>query len=153
MTDGDLAALTVSGLVGALAAVPFVAERGASPETKALAYTGGALVGLAAGDRLLVRRFDHEVGEGALLGFGAAAGALAGAGVGALVEGGDAADRRLTTALAAAGAVAGIGITEWLVVPHADAGRFAARVQVDPVGLALAATGAPGNHPLLRVSF
>ncbi|MHB1222780.1 MAG: hypothetical protein ACYC2G_01845 [Gemmatimonadaceae bacterium] len=152
VTAGDVRALTVTAAVGALATSPFLARSDASGRTVALALTGGAVAGLVAGDRFLVRRYDHNTAEGTLLALGAGAGGLMGAGVATLI-GRDEGDGVLVASLASVGAIAGIAISERLLLPRADARRLASGITVQPLGLAMAAAGMPGNHPLLRLTF
>lgn len=151
VTEGDMTALLAAAAAGALAATPFVTN--ASDDARALALTIGGAVGLVAGDRLLVGRFDHSAGDGALVALGAGAGALMGAGVAALIDDDGSSNDRLVLGLAAVGSVAGIAISEALLVPAADAGRFALGARLNPLGLALAAGGARGRHTLLHLSF
>ncbi len=151
VTAGDVRALAVSGIVGALATSPFLAGSDYSESTIALTLTGGALAGLVVGDRLLVRRFDHNTAEGTLLALGAGAGGLMGAGVATLVkrEG----NGVLVGSLATVGAIAGMTISEWLLLPNPDARRLAGGLSINTFGLALAAAGIPGEHALLRLTF
>lgn len=151
VTAGDIRALAVSAAVGALATSPFLAASDASGRTTALALTGGAAIGLVAGDRFLVRRYDHNTAEGTLLALGTAAGGLMGAGVATLIERRD--NEVLVASLATAGAVAGIAVSEHLLLPRADARRLAGGLSFNPLGLALAAAGMPGEHALLRLTF
>lgn len=152
VTAGDVRALAVSAAVGALATSPFLADSDPSGSTVALTLTGGAVVGLVAGDRFLVRRYDHNTSEGTLLALGTGAGGLMGAGVATLIDRDDA-DGVLVASLATAGAIAGMAISERLLLPRADARRLASGITVQPLGLAMAAAGMPGNHPLVRLTF
>ncbi|HEX6630539.1 MAG TPA: hypothetical protein VF048_05590 [Gemmatimonadaceae bacterium] len=149
VTAGDATVLAFSTGVGAVAALPFLVD--ADGDERVLGVTLGGLAGLVAGDRLLVGRYDHSQSEGTLVGLGAAAGGLMGAGVATLIDDED--NDRLVASLAAAGAVIGMGVSEVLLVPSPDARRFAAGLRFDPTGLALAAAGVPGRHTLLRVTF
>ncbi len=151
VTAGDVRALAVSGIVGALATSPFLAGSDYSESTIALSLTGGALAGLVVGDRLLVRRFDHNTAEGTLLALGAGAGGLMGAGVATLVKRDS--NGVLVGSLATAGAIAGMVISERLLLPNADARRLAGGLSINTFGLALAAAGIPGEHALLRLTF
>ncbi len=151
VTAGDIRALAVSGAVGALATSPFMAGSDASGSTVALVLTGGAVAGLVVGDRLLVRRYDHNTAEGTLLALGAGAGALMGAGVATLIK--RESNEVLVSSLSTAGALAGMAISERLLMPNPDARRLAGGLSVNAFGLALAAAGIPGEHALLRLTF
>jgi hypothetical protein len=153
VTAGDVRALAVTAVVGALATTPFLTQSDPSGSTVALALTGGAVAGLVAGDRFLVRRFDHNTAEGTLLALGAGAGGLMGAGVATLIESNQGGDGLLVASLGTVGAVAGIVVSERLLLPRADARRLASGLTVQPLGLAMAAAGMPGNHPLVRLTF
>ena len=152
VTSGDVRALAVAGAVGALAATPFLAAANdPADEAWALGMAAGFGVGLLAGDRLLVARYDHNNSEGALLALGAVAGGLMGAGVATLVDRDD--NEVLAASLATVGAIAGIAGSEAFLLPRPDARRLASNVEVNPLGLALAASGLRGRHALVRVSF
>ena len=156
VTPGDVATLWVAGGIGTLAAATIVeAVDVESDEALYLGLTGGFLAGVAAGDRLLVRRFDHTWGQAGTVLAGAGAGALMGAGVARLADG-DRTSDALVLSLMTVGAAAGAGASDWLVSTPADAGaptRGGMRLRLDPAGLALAAGGVPGRHALVTVTF
>lgn len=153
VTPGDVTALWTSAAIGAAAAGVGVVNGSPTRATVAATLTGGALLGVLAGDRLLVRRFDHTSGEGRLVMLGAATGGVAGAGLAMLT--GAASDRRsvATVAFSAAGALGGLAFAEYYLAPLNDEARRLGRVQLDAVGLAAALAGRPGAYPLLRVTF
>lgn len=152
VTSGDVRALAVAGAVGALAASPFlVGQDDPSDEAVALGLTAGFAAGLVAGDRLLVARYDHNNAEGALLALGTVAGGLMGAGVATLADRDD--NEVLVASLGTVGAVLGLVASEAYLMPRADARRLASNVEVNPLGLALAAGGVQGRHALVRVTF
>jgi len=151
VTGGDVGTLWVTGALGALTALTFIVDNSTGLTAGSLALTGGFLGGIVAGDRLLVKRFDHTVGDATLLGVGGIAGALVGLGVASLVGGSD--DARVNVGIAAASAIAGATATHLYIAPGGDEGRFSSRLRFNPAGAALAAAGVPGRFPVLSVSF
>lgn len=151
VTGGDIGTLWLSGLLGVSTAGIFLVEGNPDKATVSLALTGGFLGGIVAGDRLLVRRFDHSSGDAALLGLGGIAGGLIGLGVANLVdrEGDGAVDIGIFTG----GAIGGVALTHGLLGVGRDTGRFGSRIRFNPAGLGLAAAGVQGRHPILSVSF
>ena len=130
----------------------FVLDEDIDAEVGWPVLTAGFLGGLVAGDRLLVKRFDHTRSEAALVNLGAAAGALMGAGVFVLVDS-DRNSDELALSLATLGGIGGIAATEYFLATRADAGRLGARLQFNPAGLAMAAGGVRGQHAILRFEF
>lgn len=160
VTAGDVGALLTTGTIGGLAAgtvAHALTRTSSSDRHRSAVYTsaaGGFLLGAAAGDVLLVRRFDHTGGEAAVLGLGAAAGALMGAGAFTLVKPHRRNDEVAPYVIATAGAVAGLAVAEAFMPPRGDAGRQARLdVHVNPLGLALAATRSPGQHSIVEITF
>lgn len=153
VTAGDVQTLLTSSLIGASAAGAAVAN--GHPGTRKTTYTlmGGAAAGLLAGDRLLVRRFDHSRSDASVVALGGVAGALMGGGVAVLV-GSSARFNATTAGLGAAGAAGGVVMVErWLGV-HPDAGRrLGARLTIAPQSLAMAAGRVPGTYSLVSFSF
>jgi hypothetical protein len=160
VTAGDVGALLTTGAVGGLAAgtvAHAMTKTSSRDRHRSAVYTsaaGGFLLGSAAGDVLLVRRFDHTGREAAMLGLGAVAGAFMGAGAFTLVKPHRRNDEVAPYVIATAGAVAGLAVAEAFMPPRADAGRQArANVRVNPLGLALAASRAPGQHSIVEITF
>ncbi|MHB8838090.1 MAG: hypothetical protein ACYC7F_03970 [Gemmatimonadaceae bacterium] len=153
VTAGDVNALWTSSLIGAAAGGAFVANGHPGHQTSTLAVLGGAVAGLVAGDRLLVRRIDHTRSEGALVGVAGVAGGLMGGGVAVLVGSSDRFNA-VTAALGAAGAAGGVWMVERWMGVRPDAGRrLSERLTVTPQALALAAARVPGSHSLVRFTF
>ena len=152
VTAGDISTLWFTGGLGALGATSLVANSDPSDKEIMLALTGGFALGAVAGDRLLVKRMDHTAGDASLVGLGAVAGALMGAGVSVLLDT-DRSNDALIAGLATLGGVGGIAAAEYYAAPRADAGRLAARFQLSPTGLAMAAARQRGMHPILTVTF
>ena len=150
ITAGDVTTLWTAGAIGAVAALAPFANGDHDLDVRVPAATGGFVAGLIAGDRLLVRRFDHSAGEGALIAVGAVAGGLMGTGIAVLI---DRDNDALAIALGAAGAAGGVAATERIFPPAGDAGRRASRVRVHPLNAALAAGGVPGRLPLISARF
>lgn len=160
VTAGDVGVLLTTGAVGGLAAgtvAHALTKTSSSDRHRTAVYTsaaGGFLLGAAAGDVALVRRFDHTGKEAAILAFGAGAGALMGAGVFTLVKPHRRNDEVAPYIIATVGAVAGLAIAEAFMPPSGDAGRQArANVRVNPLGFALAAARTPGQHSLVEITF
>lgn len=153
VTAGDVQTLWTSSLIGAAATGSAVAN--GHPGTRIVTFTliGGGLAGLMAGDRLLVRRYDHSPGEGALVGLSGVAGALMGGGVAVLVGSSDRFNAT-TAALGAAGAAGGVLLAERWLGARPDAGhRLSQRLTFAPQALALAAARMPGTYSILTYSF
>lgn len=166
VTPGDVGVLWTTGAVGGLAAGT-IAHALTRPELqpsgsdrdghRTAVYTSAAagfLLGAAAGDVLLVRRFDHTAFEAGLLALGAGGGALMGAGAYTLFDDNRTGEEVEPYVAATAGAVLGLALAEALLPPGGDAGRQArARVEVNPIGVALAASRSPGHHSFVRITF
>ena len=173
VTSGDLRALAVPAGLGVMAAlVPVVAQNDPSTEAVFGAATAGFVTGLVVGDRVLVRRFDHTPGEGAILGVGAVAGGLLGL---VPVVASDAPNAGVALGLATVGGIAGAIATNRLTAPRPGTSRRSAsagpglpgtrrgaleltprprlRLHLDPAALALAAARQPGRYAVVRGSF
>ena len=155
VTAGDVTTLWAAAGIGAVAGGAFVANGNPSAVAVGTALGVGALAGVIAGDRLLVRRFDHASGDGQLVVAGALAGGLMGAGLGALSGTGAARDHitGATALLTALGGVGGVMWVEHYIGAHPDAGRRLGRVEFNAAGVLAAATRQPGTYALLRWTF
>ena len=153
VTAGDINTLWVTGALGMMAAGTTVANGDAEGRPVIAAMLAGFLGGVYLGDRLLVKRFDHNRSEANLVMLGAGAGALMGAGVYVLVDGEPRENNATALALATVGGVAGIFGTEYFLMTKPDAGRLSSRLQLNPSALAMAAGRVPGRHALLSFSF
>jgi NAD/NADP transhydrogenase beta subunit len=124
-----------------------------SPKTSTAwaAITTGAIIGVLAGDRFLVRRADHSRTDAGLLFLGTTAGGLIGAGVAALID--NDLHPQLVFSLATVGGLAGLVVTERSRDPRSDAGRQRVRVVFNPAGLIGLATRTQGTHSLFSVRF
>jgi hypothetical protein len=105
-----------------------------------------------AGDRFLVRRYDHSRTEAGRLALGTGAGALMGAGIATLTDTSDP-DSQLIFGAAAVGGLLGMIATERYVDPSPDAGRRRFRVTFNPASIAALAARTPGNYSLINVRF
>ena len=159
VTGGDVGTLWVAGGIGTAAAGTILAAIDTdSEEPVYVGLTAGFLAGVLAGDRLLVRRFDHSWGQAATVAAGAVGGGLMGAGVAVLVDQEDP-NAAVVLGLLTAGAATGVGVANWLTTTPADArhgvrtGAAPRRVRVDATALAMAAGRVPGRHALVSVSF
>jgi hypothetical protein len=151
VTAGDVQTLWATTLLGATIAGAFLDEH-AGGRTVAATLTGGGVLGIIAGDRFLVQRFDHSRTDGGRVTLGTVAGGLMGAGVAALINN-DNPGPHLVLGLASVGALAGIIATESYLDPASDAGQPRFRVTFNPASLALIAARTKGNHSLLNVRF
>ena len=151
VTPGDIQTLWGTMLIGGAAAGAFLDAK-ASVRAVAATVTTGGVLGIIAGDRFLVQRFDHTRTDGGRVALGTIAGGLMGAGVAALIDN-DNPGPHLVLGLAAVGGLAGTIITERYLDPPSDAGPPRFRVTFNPVSIPLLAARAPGNHSLINVRF
>lgn len=153
VTAGDISTLWTTAAIGAAGAAATVVGGHPGHKTTTLAMLGGGLAGLVAGDRLLVRRYDHTRADGSLVAVGGVAGGLMGAGV-AVIVGSSARWNAATSGLGAAGAVGGVWMAERWLGSHPDGGRrLSGRLTVSPSSAAVAAARLPGTYSLVRFAF
>lgn len=157
VTAGDVLALLPAGLVGgAMAATPVLDS---DDDVVSGLVTAGYLTGVLIGDRLLVRQYDFTESEGRLVQLGTLAGGLMGLGVSALSD----AEDNATLAFVAAGAFGGLALTVGIANPQPATARTGmgpdprrrrdARLELQPMSIAPALAGVPGQHALIRVQF
>jgi hypothetical protein len=151
VTAGDVQVLVPTALLGAGAGISLL-NREAKYSHFATAATIGGVLGMMAGDRFLVRRYDHSRAEADRLGLGTGAGALMGAGI-ASIHKPWRNNPHVLGGLSVAGGLAGLIITERYLGPDHDAGRPRFRVTFNPTGMAAVAARTPGNHSLINVRF
>jgi hypothetical protein len=151
VTPGDIQTLWSTAYLGATAAGTFLGDHSSS-RTIAATLTTGGILGIIAGDRFLVQRFDHSRTEGGRVFLGMFAGTLMGAGVAVLTNTNNP-DPHLVSGLATAGGLIGIIATERYLDPASDAGPPRLSVTFNPASLAMLATRTPGNHSLINVRF
>src|SRR5437868_6679813 len=151
VTPGDLQTLWGTTLLGMATTGAFLGDH-SSGRAVATTLTIGGVVGMIAGDRFPVQRFDHSRTDGGRVTLGTAAGGLMGAGVAALINSHDPSPH-LVLGLASVGGLAGIIVTERYLDPAPDAGQPRFRVTFNPASIALMAARTPGNHSLLNVRF
>lgn len=176
VTAGDVGTLWVAGGIGtALAGSILEAANASGNAPMYVGLTTGFVGGVLAGDRMLVRRFDHSWGQFGTVAAGAIGGGLMGAGLAVLFDQQNPSPA-LVLGLLTAGAVTGVGTADWLTTTPADArhggktrtgmrgtsGTSGARsdarsapprVQFDGSALAMVAAKVPGRHALVRVTF
>jgi hypothetical protein len=151
VTAGDVQVLAPTALLGAGAGISLL-NRHAAYSHFATAATIGGVLGMMAGDRFLVRRYDHGRAEADRLSLGTGAGALMGAGI-ASIHKPWRNNPHVLGGLSVAGGLAGLIITERYLRPDPDAGRPRFRVTFNATGLATLAARTPGNHSLINVRF
>ena len=151
VTPGDIQALWGATFLGMAATGTFLGEK-SSGRAIATALTAGGVLGMVAGDRFLVQRFDHSRSQGGRVLLGTVAGGLMGAGIASLTNTSNP-NPHLVAGLATLGGLTGIIVTERYLDPASDAGRPRFRVTFNPASIPLLAARAPGNHSLLNVRF
>jgi len=151
VTPGDISTLWSTALVGAATTGAFLGAK-SSGRAIATTVTAGGVLGIIAGDRFLVQRYDHSRTDGGRVLLGTFAGGLMGAGVASIFDH-DNPGPHFILGLAAVGGLTGLIVTERYLDPPADAGRPRLSVTFNPAGLAALATRTPGNHSLLNVRF
>ena len=151
VTAGDVQTLGSTSLLGAAAGVALL-NSDASWSHVATVVTVGGVLGMMAGDRFLVRRYDHTRGEADRLGLGTAAGGLMGAGIAALGKS-TRENPHVIGGLTVAGGLAGLIVTERYLRPNPDAGPPRLRVTFNPASIPLLFARTPGNHSLINVRF
>jgi hypothetical protein len=152
VTPGDIQTLWGTTLLGMATSGALFLDRSNSGRAIATSLTAGGVVGLIAGDRFLVQRYDHSRTDGGRVFLGTLAGGLMGAGI-AIIPNTNNPDPRLVLGLASVGGLIGIIATERYLDPSADAGRPRIRVTFNPAGIIGLATRASGNHSLINVRF
>ncbi|HYU53569.1 MAG TPA: hypothetical protein VEK37_11520, partial [Gemmatimonadaceae bacterium] len=151
VTAGDVQILVPTAVLGAGAGVSLLNRHAAYSHFMTAATIGGIL-GMMAGDRFLVRRYDHGRDDADRLSLGTGAGALMGAGIASLNKSWRN-NPHVLGGLSVGGGLAGLIITERYLHPDPDAGRPRFRVTFNATGIAALAARTPGNHSLLNVRF
>lgn len=163
VTAGDVGTLVTTELLGMAAAGALLPQH-ASDKAVYAALTGGFALGAIAGDRLLVRPYDHTESESRLVQYGAGAGALVALAVPVLAQSDN---THLIFGALAAGGVLGTLLTEQLIAPQAagnglgmlrggekTVGRTGgANLRFSPESALLAGLGLKGNYPVLSLTF
>jgi hypothetical protein len=165
ITAGDVNLLgTTSTLGAALALGASLVPNDIDPRTAYGLVTAGYLAGLVAGDRLLVRPYDHTEAEGMLIGLGAGAGAMMGLAVEELAT---PTNTGVQVLIPTAGAAVGLLLTENLVEPHrasrvgalrraglrVGTGPRAPTIEFSPTNALFAAARMPGAYSLVHLRF
>src|SRR3954469_25431321 len=151
VTPGDIETLWGTTLLGMSTAGAFLGAH-SSGRAVASTLTAGGVLGIIAGDRFIVRRYDHSRTDGGRVVLGTVAGGLMGAGIAALIDN-DNPGPHLVLGLASVGGLAGIVATERYLDPSPDAGPPRFRVTFNPMAVGLLAARTPGNHSLINVRF
>ena len=151
VTAGDIQTLRTTALLGAGAGIALL-NRDASYSRFATVATVGGIVGMMAGDRFLVQRYDHDRAEADRLSLGTAAGALIGLGI-AAIDSSTRNNPHVIGGLGVLGGLAGLIVSERYLHPNPDAGRPRIRVTFNPASIPLLAARTSGNHSLINVRF
>ncbi len=162
VTVGDVVTLVSTGLTGIMAAGTIIALGDQDAERSANLLSAGMLVGIAVGHPFLVRPIDHTVLEGGVLLAAAGGGASAGARLASTGVRNPSAGRVL--GIATLGSAVAIFFVERRFQTmdrtrlssnlHQRPSRVALfKPRLDVAGGLLAASGAPGIHPVLRIAF
>jgi hypothetical protein len=166
VTAGDVGTLVTAELLALGVATTLIPDNASDAATFGL-LTAGFAAGAIAGDRLLVRPFDHTEAEARLLELGAGAGALMGLAIPVLAQSGD---RQVNFAAMTIGGILGAVVSEGLLAPQrARSGELGAAprrtgatrevhrervsVRFAPEGAVMAGLGQRGRHPILSLSF
>jgi len=160
VTAGDVGTLVTTEFLGMGVAATLLGN--SSNEKLGWGLVGsGFVLGAIAGDRLLVRPFDHTESDARLLQYGAFAGALVG---GIIPVIGQTDNARLVYGSLTAGAILGAVLTEQFIAPPvANTGLGAAvtktrqvgavDVKFSPESMVFAKMGVRGQHSILSLSF
>src|SRR4051812_15948644 len=151
VTPGDIETLWGTTLLGMSTAGAFLGAH-SSGRAVASTLTAGGVLGIIAGDRFIVQRYDHSRTDGGRVVLGTVAGGLMGAGIAALIDN-DNPGPHLVLGLASVGGLAGIVATERYLDPSPDAGPPRFRVTFNPMAVGFLAARTPGNHSLINVRF
>ena len=161
VTAGDVGTLVTTEFLGMAAAGALLPDH---PSEKAVyaALTGGFALGALAGDRLLVRPYDHTESESRLVQVGAAAGALVALAVPVLAQ---SSNLHVIFGALSIGGVIGTLLTEQLIKPQlAGVGMLrgsettvgqsgGSSFRFSPQSALLAGVGLKGNHPVVSITF
>ena len=163
VTAGDVGTLVTAELLAMSAAGALLPSR-SSDKVVFAALTGAFALGAIAGDRLLVRPYDHTEAESRLVQYGAAAGALVALAVPVLAQSDNS---HLIFGAATIGGVLGTLLTEQLIAPQlAGSGlgmlrgsdpavgkSTGANLRFSPESALLAGLGLKGNHSIVSLTF
>lgn len=166
VTSGDVGTLVTTEFLGLAAAMTFLPSDGnVSSQLVSGALTAGFALGALAGDRLLVRPFDHTESESRLLQYGSAAGALVALAVPVLAQTGNS---QVVFGAITIGGVLGALLTEQLIAPQRASAGFGsaaprnggsvsrtsgADVRFAPESLVLTGMGLKGKHSIISLTF
>jgi hypothetical protein len=157
VTAGDVGTMVTTELLGLGVAGSLIPENASQEVAYALLTTGFA-AGAIAGDRLLVRPFDHTESEARLVALGTGAGALMGLAIPVLAQ---SSSQQGLFAAATIGGILGLVASESLLAPRrgmagerADASR-GQRIDVRfaPEAALMAGLRQPGRHSIVSLSF
>jgi len=157
VTRGDVQMLSLGAILGTAAAfTPFIPDEGDDLDVQVGfgVLTAGLIGGTIIADQTFVRRFDYSMSDATQIQLATGAGALMGTALAILIEPGAKGTMGLVTGGAILGAMAGHAFAN---PPRAGdsptAVRTGSRLRFDPSALALAASGARGNHAVLSLAF
>ena len=160
VTAGDVGTLVTTEFIGMGVAATIIGDH-ANPKLGWGLVGGGFVLGAIAGDRMLVRPFDHTESDARLLQYGAGAGALVGAIIPVLAQSGNA---RVVYGSLTIGAIVGAALTEQFIAPPAASIGLGAAVtkarqvgvvdvKFSPESMVFAKMGVRGQHSILSLTF
>lgn len=163
VTAGDIGTLSTAEALGFGVAATLLPENPSRVLGWGLSGAGFAL-GAVAGDRLLVRPFDHTESDARLLQYGTVAGALVGLIVPVIAQSGNS---HLIFGTLTAGGIVGAVLTEQFIKPaEANTGLGASLIRerqlgrangvgvhFSPESVAFATMGVKGRHSILSLTF
>ncbi|CAN5917218.1 hypothetical protein BH11GEM1_BH11GEM1_06900 [soil metagenome] len=163
VTAGDVGTLVTTEFL-AMAAAATLLPNHASDKVVYAALTSAFALGAIAGDRLLVRPYDHTEAESRLVQYGAGAGALVALAVPVLAQ---SSNTQLIFGAATIGGVLGTLLTEQLITPQAAGSGLGmlpgsepavgkstgANLRFSPESALMAGLGLKGNHSIVSLTF
>jgi hypothetical protein len=158
VTAGDVSLVRLGAILGTMAAITPIVDSDVDEKVAAGVATFGWVGGALITDQIASRPFNHSVGDSRMIGLGAFGGALVGAALPVMTESDNA---TFIMGSITGGAILGAFATQSMMAPPrqgglmrtSESGAGSGRLQLQPEGLLMAATGQHGNHTLFRIRF
>jgi hypothetical protein len=159
VTAGDVSLVRLGAIIGTVAALtPFSGVNDLGMNTGSGIATIGWVGGAMIADRIAAKPFNHSIGDSRMIYLGALGGALMGTALPLMAR---AESAPVWMTMITGGAIAGSIATQRMMAPARDgslikspsSGFSNARIEIQPEGALMAATGQRGNHSLLRIRF